>query len=127
MSISEKDVLNLLQQNKNSDKNFAEFVAELFKDKFVEIYLGDNYQVAKLEQTETYISSVICGKVIGAFKDCLILNSVQIKGGQLVLGNIVFVNEINIKTLTEVDNNGSVNSAFMSSKQAQKIKDIINE
>jgi hypothetical protein len=123
MSISLSSIKKAIAAG-GEDKTFAEFISELFADKYVEIYLGENLQVAKLDQTETLIPSVLCGKVVGAFKNCLILNSFKVSDDAISLGNIIFINEINIKALTEVDNNGTIGASFNSSKKSQKIKKL---
>ena len=98
-------------------RTFAEFIGELLKDKFVELYLGDSFEEIKLEQTSMSYPAVFCGKVVGAFKECIILNSFYTSDskGTKQLGNLIFVNERAIRALKEVDGNGTINDLFIKS------------
>jgi hypothetical protein len=98
-------------------KTFAEFIGELLKDKFIELYLGDSFEEIKLEQTSMSYPAVFCGKVVGAFKECIILNSFYSADskGTKQLGNLIFVNERAIRALKEVDGNGTINDLFIKS------------
>ena len=90
---------------------------QLLKDKFIEIYLGDSFEEIKLEQTSMSYPAVFCGKVVGAYKECLVLNSFYIADnkGTKQLGNVIFVNERAIRALKEVDGNGTINDLFIKS------------
>jgi len=101
--------------NDNRNKTFAEFIAELLKERFVEIYLGDSFEEIKLEQNSVAYPAVFCGKVIGAFKECLIVNSFFPNKGSKQLGNIIFINERAIRSLKEIDGNGTINDLFIKS------------
>lgn len=103
-------------------KTFAEFVAALFKDKFIEIYLGDSYEEVSIEQISMSYPAVFCGKVIGAFKECLIISSVFCKNKKLHLGNLMFINERAIRAFNEIDGNGVMEDMFLRSKESLEIK-----
>lgn len=101
---------------KHRSNTFAEFIGELLKNKYVEIYMGDSYEEIKMEQTSMCYAAVFCGKIIGAFKECLILNSFQpVNKGEKALGNLIFVNERAIRALKEIDGNGTINDLFIKS------------
>lgn len=103
--------------NETRTKTFAEYISELLKDKFIEIYLGDSFEEIKLEQTSMSYPAVFCGKVVGAYKECLILNSFYTidNKGTKTLGNLIFVNERAIRALKEIDGNGTINDLFIKS------------
>lgn len=43
--VTEQQVLNAVQEcNTDRVKTLAEFIAMIFKDKFIEMYLGDSYE-----------------------------------------------------------------------------------
>lgn len=111
-----KEINDLISQFNANDrhKTFAEFIAVLLKDKFVEIYLGDSYEEVSTEQISVSYPAVFCGKIIGAFKECIILNSFG-GGKSKALGNIVFINERAIRAMSELDGVGTVNELFIKS------------
>lgn len=119
---SKKEISDLIGQFNDTErhKTFAEFIAVLLKDRFVEIYMGDSYEEVSVEQISTSYPAVFCGKVVGAFKECLVLdsfyttvNSNKIK--EQKMGNLIFINERGIRTLTEIDGQGTVNDLFIKS------------
>ncbi len=111
--------INNLVKKFNEDgrsKTFAEFIAELFKDKFIEIYLGDMFEEVSTEQVSTAYAAVFCGKVISAYRECLVMNSFHHNtNGEMILGNVVFISERSIKTLREIDGHGTINDLFIKS------------
>lgn len=123
---SEQQVKDLIQQfnEHHRNKTFAEFLGELFAGKFIEIYLGDSYEEVSLEQTSTNYPAVFCGRVVAAFKECLILNSVYVDKNtkRIRLGNMLFINERAIRGLTEVDGYGVMEDMFLRSRESLVIK-----
>lgn len=123
------EVIAKFNQDGNRYKTFAEFIAEIFTGKFLEIYLGDSFEEVKTEQQSNSYPAVFCGQVMGAFKECLILNSFHYsvdKGGEKIqsLGNIVFISERSIRALVEADGKGTINDLFMKSgKESLKVKE----
>jgi hypothetical protein len=100
-------------------KTFAEFIATAYKDKFIEIYLGDSYEDVSTDQISTSYAAVFCGKVIGAYRECLIINGISNpKGSDYKLGNIVLINERAIRGLTEMDGMGTMDHMFLKSGSA---------
>jgi len=91
--------------------------------------LGDAFEEVKTEQQSNSYPAVFCGKVIGAFKECLILNSFHYasdkKGHQTQsLGNIVFISERAIRALVEIDGQGTINDLFVKSgKESLGVKE----
>jgi hypothetical protein len=77
--MNEAKVLDVINQFKNTGKTFAEFIGEVFKDKLVEVYLGDSYEELSTEQVSISYPSVICGKVVGSFRECLVLNCAYVE------------------------------------------------
>ena len=119
------NVFDDLHREKTSrDLSFAELVYKLMKDKLVEVYIGDTYEDLKSQDSTMKVNAVICGIVKGAYGDCLILDCAYVEQNskKIIFGNIVCLNERSIRTLTEVDNNGSLKDTFISSKEALLIK-----
>ena len=119
--ISEQRVTELAE-NFSRTKTFAEFIAEIYKGKYIEIYMGDSYEQISTEQVSTDYPSVFCGKVVSAFKECLIINSVYIKDDKMTLGNMLFINERGIRALNEVDGEGIMEDMFLRSKETLIVK-----
>lgn len=122
-----KNTIKNFNEN-NRNKTFAEFIAEVFKDKYVEIYLGDTYEDISTEQISTSYPAVFCGKVISAFKECLVLDSFYADkiNKKLKSGNIVFISERAIKALTQIDGEGIMEDMFLRSKESLLVKKFIN-
>ena len=60
--VTEQHVLNTVEDfNKTGrGKTYAEFIAEVFKDKFIEIYLSDSYEEVSMEQISQNYPAVFC-------------------------------------------------------------------
>lgn len=106
-------ILDSLNSNKKTS-TFAETIAHIFKDKKIEIYLGDQHEQLQKSDSTILINQSILGTVIGAHGDCLIINSLFYKNNKIHDGNIIFVNGYNIKAISELDNNGSMYDTFNS-------------
>lgn len=114
--INEEDVKSLTESMRGSGKTFAEFIAELFKDKLIEIYLGDTYEQVSTEQISVSYPAVFCGKVISAYKECLVISCPFInKNKKMQLGNLVLINERSIRALNEIDGSGIMQDMFLKS------------
>jgi hypothetical protein len=123
---TEIEVQELAGKLAGSGKTFAEFLAELFKDRFIEIYLGDSYEEVSTEQISTSYPAILCGKVISAYRECLVINGAYVdskgKNKKVKLGNILFINERAIRALTEVDGNGILEDMLLRSKESLDVK-----
>lgn len=122
--VSEENLLNVIKEcNTDRTKTIAEFIATLFNGKFIEIYLGDSYEEVSTEQVSTSYPAVFCGKVVAAYKECLIINSVYIdKTKKMKLGNLMFISERAIRGLNEIDGNGIIGDMFLRSQESLDIK-----
>lgn len=127
--ISEKNLSELIEKFNSEGRTatFAEFIAVAFKDKCVELYLGDSYEDVSIDQISTSYPAVFCGKVIAAYKECLILNSIYTKNNKLVPGNILFINERSIRALNEIDGNGVMEDMFLRSKESLDIPEFYGQ
>ena len=125
MSLSEKQLLSTIESLQGSGKTFAEFLAEIFKGKFIEVYVGDAYEDVSTEQVSTTYPSVFCGQVVAAYRECLILKCAYIDNAHhMKLGNMVFVSERAIRALNEIDGNGILEDMMLRSKESLAIKRI---
>lgn len=123
--VSEQEVKGLVDRCKGSGKTFAEFIAELFKDKFVEIYVGDAYEDVSTDQVSATYPAVFCGKVVTAYRECLVVSSVFVDTGRkLQLGNLMFISERAIRALNEIDGNGIIEDMMLRSRESLIIKKV---
>ncbi len=121
--VSEKDVTDAVQKLQGSGKTFAEFIVEVFKDKFVEIYVGDAYEDVSTEQISTTYPAVFCGKIIAAYRECLVINCAFVGDNRhLQLGNLMFISERAIRALNEIDGNGTMEDMMLRSKESLDLK-----
>lgn len=123
--VSEKFLSENIQQLQGSGKTFAEFLAIVFKDKFVEIYVGDSYEDVSIDQVSTTYPAVFCGKIIAAYRECLIINCAHAASNHhLELGNILMINERAIRALTPVDEKGTIQDMMIRSSESLKINNL---
>lgn len=121
--VPELHVKSVIEKLQGSGKTFAEFLAEVFQDKFLEIYVGDSYEDLSTEQVSTTYPAVFCGKVVAAYRECLIINAAYIDNSRhLRLGNMMFINERAIRALNEIDGNGILEDMMLRSKESLDIK-----
>jgi hypothetical protein len=123
--VTEQEVLDTVQEcNKDRTKTLAEFIAMIFHDKFIEIYLGDSYEEVSTEQISTSYPAVFCGKVVAAYRECLVLNSIYVNNSnKMEIGNLVFISERAIRGLSEIDGKGVMEDMFLRSKESLDIRD----
>lgn len=120
---NEIEVNEIVSKLSGSGKTFAEFLGEIFKGRFIEIYLGDSYEDVKTEQISTSYPAVLCGKVVAAYRECLIINAAFIDNSKkLQLGNLLFINERAIRALTEIDGYGILEETLLRSRESLDIK-----
>lgn len=122
MKNTDERALELIEEfNKNRTLTFAEYIAALFKDQFVEIYVGDSYEDVKFEQHSTQYPAVFCGKIVGAYKECLIISSAYIDGKDPRMGKLMFISERAVRALSPVDGKGTLQDLFLRSKDALNV------
>lgn len=120
---TEHQILDTIQSLQGSGKTFAEFLAEVFKGKFIEVYVGDAYEDVSTEQISQSYPAVFCGKIVGAYRECLILNCAYVENKHMKIGNILFINERAIRALSEVDGKGTLEDMMLRSKESVEVKD----
>ena len=122
--IKSEDISALISEWGGKEKTFSEFIANLFKDKYVEIYVGDSYEEVKFEQSSTSYPAVFCGKIIGAFKECIVLEALHVSKHKVVKsGSILFLNERAIRALSEIDGASVMSDMILSSIETNSIFD----
>lgn len=118
-----EDLKTSIAQLQGSGKTFAEFLALIFKDKFIEVYLGDSYEEISTEQISTSYPAVLCGRVMAAYRECLIIEAAYIdQSNKLKMGNLLFISERSIRFLNEIDGSGILEDMLLRSKESLDIK-----
>lgn len=127
--VTENNLLSIISEFNAAGRTgtFAEFLARVFKDKFIEIYLGDSYEEISTEQISQSYPAVFCGKVVAAYRECLIINSVYARNKKLQSGNLMFVNERAIRALNEIDDNGIIEDMFLRSRESLEVPGVFGE
>jgi hypothetical protein len=120
------NILNQAIAELNVDRKatLAEFIYKLFNGKFIEVYLGDSFEEVSTEQISTSYPAVFAGKVIGAYRECLVIEGSYIDRHVRAEkhGMQVFINERAIRGLTEVDGVGILEDVFVRSRESREIK-----
>jgi hypothetical protein len=123
--VTEQEVINITAKLQGSGKTFAEFLAEIFTGKFVEVYVGDAYEDVSTEQISTSYPAVFCGKVVCAYRECLIISCAFVNQSRhLQLGHMLFISERAIRALNAIDGAGTLEDMMLRSKESLEIKDI---
>jgi hypothetical protein len=121
-----KDVIAEFRSDPTKKRTFAELMARVWEGKIIEVYIGDRYEDVKFDDSTMACPAVLIGKVIDAYGECLVLNCAYIDPASKVLkfGNIVCLNERSVRTITEVDNLGTLRETFLNSKDGKIIKGV---
>ena len=123
--VTEQQIHDQIEKCKNSGMTYAEFIAEIFKDKFIEIYVGDTYEEVSTEQVSVEYPAVFCGRVVGAYRECIIIDAAYVNESKKVtLGNFLFLNERAIRALNPLTGAGVLEDMFLRSKEALLIKNF---
>lgn len=120
-----KEIIN--DANTERKDTFAEFIYRAFKESFVEIYLGDTYEEVSVDQISVSYPSVFCGKVVGAYKECLVIDSAHVKNKKVIFGNLIIINERSIRALKQVDSISALEHSFLRSKESKDFGSFKNE
>jgi hypothetical protein len=120
-------IKNLIENCKSSKENFAEIIFEVYKNKIIEIYLGDEYEEVTTDQIKISYPSVICGKLVGAYGKCLFVNSFYPDKvtKKIKSGNVICLHDVHIKMITEYNNEGTIQDSFVKSKDNIILKKLV--
>jgi hypothetical protein len=129
MALHHINVLQIIEESKGSGKTIAEFLSVLLKDRVIEIYLGDSYEEISTEQVSVSYPAIICGKVIGAYRECLIINGGYVDRitKKIKTGNLLFISERAIRALNEVDSIGVFEDSLLRSRESLEVGKLFKE
>lgn len=93
----------LKEAHPNEDASFAEIVAKIYKDKLVEIYVGDTYESLSTDQVSEDYPSVYCGIVEAAYGNALVVNCSYLDDqNHATFGHYVMIHGFSIVLVKEV-------------------------
>lgn len=130
MATGKNFIETIAQLNLNGEKlTMAELMAKVLKDKVVEIYIGDTYEDIKFDDSTQKCVSVLIGKIITAYAECIVLDCIYIDqiDKKPKTGNIVCLNERAIRTITEVDDSGVLKDTFLSTRDTKVVKSLFKK
>ena len=125
--ISQVELDNVITElNTTREATVAEFFYALFKDKYIEVYMGDAYETINTEQVSSTSIAVFSGKVIGAYRECLIIEGSYIDRRLHTwhVGKQIFISERGIRGLCELDGKGILDDIFLRSRETVEVKDL---
>ena len=105
--ISKTEILNALKEleeaHPDENASFAEVIAKIYKDKLVEIYVGDTYESLSTDQVSEDYPSVYCGIVEAAYGNALVVNCSYLDSqNQTTFGHYVIIHGFSIVLVKEV-------------------------
>ncbi len=119
---NENELKTMAESCRGSGKTFAEFLAECLNDKVIEIYLGDSYEEVSTEQISVSYPAVFCGKIVSAYRECLVISSIYVdKKKSVKPGKLIFINERAIRALSEVSGDSFLEDMFLRSRESLKV------
>lgn len=128
MTSLETQALSLIEQFQGQEKTLAEFLGNLLKDQLVEIYLGDSYETISLEQHSTSYPALLCGKILGAYKECLVFNAAHYsRANEITLGKIIFINERGIRFVNPINKSVSSKDMFFNHSDSASLKKFLSD
>jgi hypothetical protein len=96
-----------------------------FKDKYVQIYIGDQYEEIQQFDFSQTINGTIYGKLLDISGEFLILDCFYYDNRNLKSGNIIFVNSWHIKVISEIKKEGSISDVLLSVEDINVVKKLI--
>jgi hypothetical protein len=110
----------------SSLKSFSDELLTKFKGKVLEFYIGDQAENISWEEYSIPMNSVIIGKLIEVLDRFITIQCYYIdKSGKTKSDLIVYINAFQIRAMSELDGNGSLNDVFLGCKNAEKIRKAI--
>lgn len=108
-------------------RKFSDELINKFKGKLIEIYIGDQYESLNFEDFSQQQNATIFGRLVDVLDRFLILSCYYVdkRTNRLKSGNLVYVNTFQIKTMTEVGDDGSLEDIFLSSKDVSKVRKLL--
>jgi hypothetical protein len=113
--------------NEDGVKKFSDELLYKLKGKLLELYIGDQAETITYEEYSVPQNCIIYGKLVDIFDRFVVLDCYFVDGRtkQVANGNIVYINSFQIRAMTELNANGSLNDIFLDAKSSEKIRKTI--
>jgi len=101
-------------------------ISELFpiiKNKLVEIAIGDEYEQVVNNDANINMQSVVVGYPIEIYGDFIAVKTMFLDDKNVIQrDNLIYINSMQIKLITEINSNGSLDNSMMSVLDVNLIK-----
>ena len=129
MKNSSDNPYDLFNSNKKNEtlKSFSDELLSL-KGKWVELFTGEQCETINYDEISVPINSSIFGEIIEVMDRFIILNCLYIdKENNIQYENRVYINTFQIRAMTVLDGNGSLQDIFLNVKDAKNIRKLIRQ
>ncbi len=109
------------EAKKTELKQFSDELQRL-KGKYLELYIGDQCETMNYDEISVPQNCSIFGQLIDVFDRFLILNCLYVKNGEILTENKIYINAFQIRAMTILDGNGSLQDIFLNVKDANFIR-----
>jgi hypothetical protein len=129
---SSNDNFDLLYspQTTNGD-GLRKFSDELqkYKGKILEFYIGDVSETINLEETSVPQNCVIYGELIEVLDRFLIIKCFHYDSAakKLLHNNILYLNSFQIRAMSPLDGNGSLQDVFLGVSDAKRVRKLLSQ
>jgi hypothetical protein len=121
------DPLYAAQPQLNSDglKRISDVMLEKYKNKILELYIGDQSETQNFDDYSTPQNCIIYGKLVDVLDRFIQLECFYVKNNEVHSDHCVFINFFQIRAMTELNGKGALHDIFLSSKSSDKIRKLL--
>lgn len=115
------------QLNSDGLRKFSDELLTKFKGKMLEIYIGDQCETLTFEEYSVPQNCIIYGRLVDVLDRFIIVDCYYVDKAtkQVKSGNFCYINGFQIRAMTEMNDNGSLNDIFLDQRSADKIRKAI--
>lgn len=115
-------------QTQDGLRKFSDELINKFRGKILELYIGDQYESLTFNDYSQQQNATIYGRLVDVLDRFLILDCFYVdkKTNQVKTGNIIYINTFQIKAMSEVNDEGSLDDIFLSAKDVAKVKKLMH-
>lgn len=107
--------------------SYIEQVVTFLKGQVVEVYMGEAYEVIKLDQSESQSPQVFIGKVVDGSGDCLVLQTLNVnEANKISCDKLIFIQGYNIYSISPVTDHSVLNDILFKSTDLHKVLKHLN-
>jgi hypothetical protein len=121
---NQADPFKMFDGQKTELKLFSDELLSM-KGKYLELYIGDQCMTLDYDEMSVPQNSSIFGKLIDVLDRFVVLECIYVQEGTLKRGNKIYINAFQIRAMTELDMNGSLQDIFLNVKDAQTVRKLM--